>query len=145
MSYGADKWKAGDSFAGSLRSAQTMRFYGLSKMLEAAELAARLGSKAEAVEHLRRLPFPASGPVKKDDPNVDIETYSFLTTTPNPLVATINHERMPVLLTREEEFETWLSGSPDDALGVAHEYEPDQMRIMQGDSTASQLPPATLL
>jgi putative SOS response-associated peptidase YedK len=33
------------------------------------------------------------GPVKKDGPNVDIETYSFLTTTPNPLVSTINHER----------------------------------------------------
>jgi len=55
MSYGSDKWKAGDAFAGSLRSAQAMRFYGLSKMLEAAELAARLGSKAEAVEHLREL------------------------------------------------------------------------------------------
>jgi hypothetical protein len=55
MSYGADKWKAGDSFSGSLRSAQAMRFYGLSKMLEAAELAARGGSKAEAVEHLREL------------------------------------------------------------------------------------------
>jgi len=38
MSYGSDKWKAGDAFAGSLRSAQAMRFYGLSKMLEAAEL-----------------------------------------------------------------------------------------------------------
>ena len=44
------------------------------------------------------------GPVKKDGPNVDIETYSFLTTTPNALVAKINHERMPVLLTREDEF-----------------------------------------
>jgi hypothetical protein len=32
-----------------------MRFYALSKMLEAAELAARLGSKAEAVEYLREL------------------------------------------------------------------------------------------
>jgi putative SOS response-associated peptidase YedK len=50
------------------------------------------------------------GPVKKDGPNVDIETYSFLTTTPNTLVSTINHERMPVLLTREEEFQTWLTG-----------------------------------
>jgi len=38
--------------------------------------------------------------MKKDGPNVDIETYSFLTTTPNLLVGTINHERMPVLLTR---------------------------------------------
>jgi putative SOS response-associated peptidase YedK len=35
------------------------------------------------------------GPVKKDGPNLDIETYAFLTTTPNSLVATINHERMP--------------------------------------------------
>ena len=43
------------------------------------------------------------GPVKKDGPKVDIEVYAFLTTTPNNLVATINHERMPVLLTREEE------------------------------------------
>ena len=57
MSYRADKWKEGDFFAGdgSLRSAQAMRFYGLSKMLEAAELAARLGSKSEAVEHIREL------------------------------------------------------------------------------------------
>jgi putative SOS response-associated peptidase YedK len=31
------------------------------------------------------------------------------------MVATINHERMPVLLAREEEFETWLTGSTDDA------------------------------
>ena len=55
MSYGSDKWKAGDSFVGSLRSAQAMRFYGLNNMLEAAELAARRGSKAAAVEHLREL------------------------------------------------------------------------------------------
>lgn len=71
------------------------------------------------------------GPVKKDGTNVDIETYSFLTTTPNPLVATINHERMPVLLTREEEFETWLRGPPNEAFALAREYPPDQMRIVQ--------------
>src|SRR5438477_3361951 len=55
-------------------------------------------------------------PMKKDGANVDIETYSFLTATPNSLVATINHERMPVLLTREQEFETWLRGSPHKAM-----------------------------
>ena len=33
--------------------------------------------------------------MKKDGPNVDIETYSFLTTTPNSLVATINHDACP--------------------------------------------------
>jgi hypothetical protein len=32
-----------------------MRFDVLSKMLEAAEIAARIGTKAEAVEHLREL------------------------------------------------------------------------------------------
>jgi putative SOS response-associated peptidase YedK len=38
---------------------------------------------------------------------------------------------MPVLLTREEEFETWLRGSPDEALSLAQEYPPDRMRIVQ--------------
>jgi putative SOS response-associated peptidase YedK len=71
------------------------------------------------------------GPVKKGGPNLDIETYAFLTTTPNPLVATINHERMPVLLTREEEFETWLRGPTDEALSLAREYPPEQMCIVQ--------------
>jgi putative SOS response-associated peptidase YedK len=71
------------------------------------------------------------GPVKKDGANVDMETYAFLTTTPNALVATINHERMPVLLTREEEFDTWLRGSPDEALALAREHPPERMRIVQ--------------
>jgi len=71
------------------------------------------------------------GPMKKDGPNVDFETYAFLTTTPNSLVATINHERMPVVLTHEEEFETWLRGSSEEAMGLAREYPPEQMRIVQ--------------
>jgi putative SOS response-associated peptidase YedK len=71
------------------------------------------------------------GPVKKDGLNVDIETYAFLTTTPNSLVARINHERMPVLLTREEEFESWLRGSSDDALSLVREYPSEQMRIVK--------------
>jgi hypothetical protein len=37
---------------------------------------------------------------------VDIETYAFPTTPPNPLVATIDHEPMPVLLTRAAESST---------------------------------------
>jgi putative SOS response-associated peptidase YedK len=56
--------------------------------------------------------------LKKDGPNVDIETYAFLTTTPNSLVSTINHERMPVLVTRDDEFETWLAGSPKEAFAL---------------------------
>jgi putative SOS response-associated peptidase YedK len=71
------------------------------------------------------------GPVKKDGPNVDIETYAFLTTTPNSLVSTINHERMPVILTGEEEFATWLRASPEEALALVREFPPDKMRIVQ--------------
>jgi putative SOS response-associated peptidase YedK len=46
-------------------------------------------------------------------------------------VSTINHERMPVLLTREEEFDTWLRGSPDQAFALSREYPPENMRIVQ--------------
>ena len=53
--------------------------------------------------------------------------YAFMTTTPNPLVATINHERMPVLLTRPEEFDRWMHGTPQEAMGLACEYPPDQI------------------
>lgn len=71
------------------------------------------------------------GRVKKDGPNVDIETYAFLTTTPNKLVATINHERMPVLLTGEKEFEAWLTCSVDEAFALTREYPAEEMRIVQ--------------
>jgi putative SOS response-associated peptidase YedK len=74
---------------------------------------------------------PYSGPVKKDGPNVAIETYAFLTTTPNALVGTINHERMPVILTREEEFDIWLRAPADEALVLAREYPAGEMRIVQ--------------
>lgn len=71
------------------------------------------------------------GPVKKDGPKVEIETYAFLTTTPNSLVATVNHERMPVLLTREEEFDVWLRASLDEAIALAREHPAERMRIVQ--------------
>ena len=67
-------------------------------------------------EDRRLFAFPGiwqrwKGPVKKDGPNVEIDVYSFMTTAPNALTDSINHERMPVLLSEEADFETWLSGS----------------------------------
>jgi putative SOS response-associated peptidase YedK len=92
--------------------------------------------KDEGDHHRPLFAFPGiwrryQGPVKKDGPNVNIETYSFVTTTPNPLVATINHERMPVLLTREEEFQTWLRSTADEAFALAREYPAERMAIVQ--------------
>lgn len=40
------------------------------------------------------------GPVRKDGDPVELDEYSFLTTTPNELVATIHPKRMPVLLSK---------------------------------------------
>jgi len=38
---------------------------------------------------------------------------------------------MPVLLTREDEFDAWLNGAPHLAFALAREYPPEQMRIVQ--------------
>ena len=54
-----------------------------------------------------------------------------MTTPPNALVATVNHERMPVLLTQPEEFDRWMHGSPQAALELARQYPPEQMQIVQ--------------
>jgi putative SOS response-associated peptidase YedK len=71
------------------------------------------------------------GPIKKDGPLVEIDTYSFMTTTPNALVSTINHERMPVLLTTESAVDTWLNGTPDDAFALAQPTAAETMRIVR--------------
>jgi len=84
-----------------------------------------------------------SGPLKKDGPQVDVDVFSIMTTTPNELTASINHERMPVLLTAESDWETWLYGSPDEAFSLCRPYAADRMRIVgsgleKRDSLASE-------
>ena len=71
------------------------------------------------------------GPIKKDGTNVELDVFAFATTTPNKLVATINHERMPAILATEEEFAQWLTGKPDDAYSLIRPYRPEKMRIVQ--------------
>ena len=72
-----------------------------------------------------------TGPLRKDGAPVDLDVYAFLTTTPNSLVATINHERMPVLLNSWDACQLWLEGAPDDAFALAQEYPPEAMRIVR--------------
>lgn len=73
-----------------------------------------------------------TGPLKKDAPPVTLDVFSFMTTMPNTLVATINHERMPVLLAGEDMQQTWLAGSPAEAFALARPHPPEAMRIVQG-------------
>ena len=57
--------------------------------------------------------------------------YAFMTTEPNALTRSINHERMPVLLDGEESFETWLRSSPQEAFKLVQSFDPSKMRIVQ--------------
>jgi putative SOS response-associated peptidase YedK len=67
-----------------------------------------------------------------------------MTTEPNELTHSNNHERMPVLMTESPaaiheshphgvpaDFETWLSGSTEDAFKLARSYAAEQIRIVQ--------------
>ncbi len=67
------------------------------------------------------------GMTKKDSKPVTQDVYSFLTTTPNSVVKKINHERMPVILNTEHQFETWLRGDVNEALTLAQEFPPAHM------------------
>lgn len=61
---------------------------------------------------------------------VKLDTYAFLTTAPNAVVRPIHPNRMPVLLSGEEAFETWLEGTPDEAFPLAKPYPADAMHIV---------------
>ena len=69
--------------------------------------------------------------IKKDGPNVEIDTCAFMTTEPNALTVSINHERMPVLLSEESEFKTRLSGTPAEAFSLVRSVDPAKMQIVQ--------------
>lgn len=83
------------------------------------------------------------GPLKKDGPNVDLDVYSFMTTEPNELTVSVNHERMPVLLSEPGQFDVWLNGSVEDAFALARSYPADAMRIVQSGSERQDLLEAT--
>src|SRR5262249_44760127 len=70
-----------------------------------------------------------NGPIKKAGPNVSIDVYGFMTTEPNALTASINHERSPVLLTTEAEHDTWLLAPLEEAFQLLRPFPADRMKI----------------
>ncbi|MGI9354176.1 MAG: SOS response-associated peptidase family protein [Rhizobiaceae bacterium] len=78
-----------------------------------------------------------SRPDQKNGEIVEIETYSFLTTTPNELVATVYPIRMPVMLTEQTDCDQWLDGTVDEAGELIRPFPADRMKIVQaGEQTA---------
>ena len=63
-----------------------------------------------------------------------------MTTLPNTLTATINHERSPVLLTEEEQLATWLTGTPDEAFNLIKTSEPDPTVVDDEAPTSAATP-----
>jgi len=78
------------------------------------------------------------GPLKKNGEPAEQEVFAFMTTEPNALTVSINHERMPVLL-REDQFETWLQGTPEQAYALAKPFTAEAMRIVQAGAKREDL------
>ena len=79
------------------------------------------------------------GPVKKDGETVEIDVFSFMTTKPNQLVATIHPSRMPVMLTSDDEWDLWLNGTPAEARSLVHSYPAENMAIVQASTERRDL------
>jgi hypothetical protein len=58
------------------------------------------------------------------------------------VVATVN--RMSILLTCEEEFDTWLGGSVDEAFALAPKYPAQEIRIVQRGLKVGESPQSSL-
>lgn len=72
-----------------------------------------------------------TGPVKNDGEEVTQNVFAFMTTGSNGSETAEAHGRMPVLLDREEQFQTWLRGTVDEAFALAKPYPADGVRVVQ--------------
>jgi putative SOS response-associated peptidase YedK len=72
-----------------------------------------------------------TGPVKKEGPDVELDVYSFMTTAPNALTVSINHVRMPVLLSGDDKSDTWLSRTAAESFALARNFDPAKVRVVQ--------------
>jgi putative SOS response-associated peptidase YedK len=79
------------------------------------------------------------GPIRKDGEKVSQRVFAFMTCGPNSLESAQAHERMPVLLYADSDFDTWLYGSEAEALALAKPYPAEALRIVQKGSARKDL------
>ena len=73
---------------------------------------------------------------------VKAELFGFLTTEPNAVVGAIHPKAMPVILTTEDECETWLSAPASDALKLQRPLPDDALIVVARG--AKEDPPANV-
>jgi len=66
--------------------------------------------------------------VKEGETTNDI--FAFLTTEPNAIVAPIHPKAMPVILTRADEIEHWMTAPPSEAFKLQRPLPDDVLRIV---------------
>ncbi len=82
-----------------------------------------------------RPPFAFAGLWRAGQPGVegeegDLTTHTMITTTANEIVKPVHPKRMPVILDPEN-YQQWLTGSPDEAAELLKPYPAENMRIVQ--------------
>jgi putative SOS response-associated peptidase YedK len=65
-----------------------------------------------------------------------LRPYAILTTTANDLIRPIHAQAMPVVLRDAEAWDTWLTGSVEDALELQRPLAAEQLRIVETNITA---------
>jgi len=79
--------------------------------------------------HRRRLDeLDVGAEVKEGETTNDL--YAFLTTEPNAEVAAIHPKAMPVILTKPEEVETWMTAPPEETLKLQRPLPDGKLRIV---------------
>jgi len=83
---------------------------------------------------------PWQGVRKVKEGSGDHLLYGFLTTKPNALVAPIHEKAMPVILTSQEETETWLSAPWSEARKLQRTAPNDALVIVEKPATQIKFP-----